>query len=52
MCVHGGWESEGLNINITCSIVSIGGGNRWGSVGVPGLVNGASCRGEEAVLVA
>jgi len=25
-------------LNIKCSIVSIGGGNRWGSVGVPGLV--------------
>jgi len=28
-----------VNINIRCSIVSIGGGNRWGSVGVPGLVD-------------
>jgi len=42
----------GLNVNITCSIVSIGGGNGWGSVGVPGLVDEISCRGEEAVLVA
>jgi len=39
----------GLNVNIMSSIE---GGNRWGSVGVPGLINEASCRGEEAVLVA
>jgi len=36
----------GLNVNITCSInpiVSIEGGNLWGSVGVLGLVNEAKC---------
>jgi len=43
--VHGGWESVELNVNIRCSIVSIG-GDHWGSLGVPG------CCGEEAVLVA
>jgi len=26
----------GLNVNTTCSIVSIGGVNRWGSVGISG----------------
>jgi len=41
----------GLNVNIMWSIVSMGGGSQWGSVGVPGLVDEASCRGEEAVLV-
>ena len=47
--VHRGWESRGLNVNITCSIRSVHRG--WESVGVPGFVNEASCRGKEAVLV-